>query len=199
MSLACLVLCAAALAVLELDAAAAGQFMVARPIVLGPLAGLALGDLTLGGALGALYELFSLADPPVGGYLPINPTVALSSSLLLSTGGGAFAAVAFPLGLLLGWVHSRVETALRQRRVKNVRRVERRLAAGDKPGLGREAGLELLRQALATFAILLLAVAVRRLAPGFGLTQWASGGLKFGWALAPWIGLGALFKALRIA
>lgn len=191
---------AAVLSLAELDVTAAGQFMLARPIVLGPLAGLAAGDLLLGGGLGVLYELFSLADPPVGGYLPINPTVALSSGLLLSVGGGVVPALAFPLGLVFGWAHCRVETRLRQRRVKVVRRVERRLALGERPGLGRAAALELLREAGATFAILLAALCGRWLLAGASAAApWLSAGLKFGLALAPWIGLGAMFRSLRIA
>ncbi len=196
-----LLLGALILALIELDETAAGQFMISRPIVLGPLAGAAFGDALLGGGLGLLFELFSLVDPPVGGYLPINPSVALSGALLFSASGGGPTPAGFALGLVLGWIHGLLETTLRRRRVSTARRAEKRLAAGEEPRLMIAAAVELARQAAFTFFLLAAAVLVRRAFLQGWLPQpwWLSAGLRAGLALAPWIGLGALCRALRLA
>ncbi|NNM34805.1 MAG: hypothetical protein HKO53_17140 [Gemmatimonadetes bacterium] len=49
------------------DGTAFGQFMIARPLVSGVLAGVAVGDLALGAAVGALLEVYHLPAIPVGG------------------------------------------------------------------------------------------------------------------------------------
>jgi mannose/fructose/N-acetylgalactosamine-specific phosphotransferase system component IIC len=71
---------AAVLAAVELDASHAGQLMISRPLVLGPLIGLAFGQPGLGLGLGALYELFGLEEIPVGGHVPLNATVAAGAA-----------------------------------------------------------------------------------------------------------------------
>jgi mannose/fructose/N-acetylgalactosamine-specific phosphotransferase system component IIC len=46
------------------------QFMVSRPVIMGPLIGLVMGDLRVGIMAGASLELLWLNSPPVGAYLP---------------------------------------------------------------------------------------------------------------------------------
>ena len=60
------------LGLLSLDVTAIGQFMVSRPIVVGPLVGLVTGHPELGLTLGALTELLWIADVPVGSHLPMD-------------------------------------------------------------------------------------------------------------------------------
>lgn len=188
------------LAVLELDAAHAGQFMLSRPIVIGPALGLALGNGGLGAGIGVLCELFSLGELPVGGHLPVNATVSAGAALLLALGpGGVPPELAFPGGLALGWIHKRLETALRRRRNRLGRVVEERLSRGEKPSLGGLAARELGMQALMTLAVLVLAVMARPLlGQGWPLIpETLRDGLKAGFALSPWLGLAALVVSLR--
>ena len=60
------------LAFLSLDVAAVGQFMVCRPIVVGPLVGWFLGHPDIGLEMGALIELIWIGDLPVGAHLPMD-------------------------------------------------------------------------------------------------------------------------------
>ena len=82
------------------------QLMLSRPLVLAPLLGLALGDLTGGLLLGVPLELLFVGGVNLGGAVPENETlltVALASSVLpagLASGMGADPALC-ALGLLL--------------------------------------------------------------------------------------------------
>lgn len=191
-------LAAAAVAVLELDATAAGQFMVSRPIVLGPFLGAVLGDLSLGSRLGALCELFSVSERPLGAHLPPNATVAAAAAVLLALGPSqAHAELAFPAGLAAGWLHARVEGALR--RGRGGFQVDKRLVRGEDLGLGRLAALEMGKQAVMTFVVLTAALLA---GPWLsllwaGLAQTSAAGLRLGLDLAPWIGLAALLRSFR--
>jgi mannose/fructose/N-acetylgalactosamine-specific phosphotransferase system component IIC len=60
---------------LSLDITAVGQFMISRPIVVGPLAGAVLGAPGIGLAVGALVELIWIGDLPVGAHMPIDNTL----------------------------------------------------------------------------------------------------------------------------
>ncbi len=192
---------AAAAAVIELDAVAVGQLMVSRPLVLGPILGAFLGEPAMGASLGFLFELFNIGDLPVGGNVPLNSTVAVSSALLLTLGPTPVAMeLALPTGLAVGWGHARAEGALRRRRSRLNLLVERRLAQGKDTDLGRLAAAELFKQAAMTFAILGLALLCR--APLRWLwaaaPQALSTGLRLGFAASPWLALWALTRSFRV-
>jgi mannose/fructose/N-acetylgalactosamine-specific phosphotransferase system component IIC len=99
-------------ALLELDNFRFGQFMVSRPIVLGPILGWFLGDAGRGALLGAAVEALTLESLPIGPKVPINGTIAACAAVWV-----AFAADApgFGLagGLALGWAFAWSETGLR--------------------------------------------------------------------------------------
>ena len=99
---------AAVVAAAELDSTLAFQLMVSRPIVLGPILGLALGNPLLGAFVGLVVELLSHDKILIGGLVPANATVSVGAGLLLALGPGAVALpVAVPAGLFLGWLHER--------------------------------------------------------------------------------------------
>ena len=60
------------LAFLSLDVSAVGQFMISRPIVVGPLVGWIAGRPDIGLEMGALIELIWIGDLPVGAHLPMD-------------------------------------------------------------------------------------------------------------------------------
>jgi PTS system mannose-specific IIC component len=64
------------------------QFMISRPIVAGPLIGLALGDPYTGLTAGAFLELLWIDRIPVGPYVPPNDTFVA----ILTTAGAILAA-----------------------------------------------------------------------------------------------------------
>lgn len=192
---------AAACSVIELDATYAGQFMVSRPLVLGPVMGAAFGEPGLGAGLGALCELFCLDALPVGGSVPRNAAVAAAAALILALGPQPVApALAFPAGLLAGWLHARAEVSLRRRRAALNGALERRLAEGREPGFSSVASGQLLRQAMMTFAVLLAVLALR--GPLRRSWEWAPGaarsGLSFGLAMSPWPALWTLVRSFKV-
>lgn len=83
---------------------ATGTNMIQRPIVLGTLVGLVLGDLQQGIIIGATLELFFLGAVSVGAYIPPNVIVGgvLGTAFAISLGQGTEVAVtlAFPIALL---------------------------------------------------------------------------------------------------
>lgn len=82
---------------------ALGTSMIQRPIVLGPLVGLVLGDLETGLVIGANLELLFMGAISVGAYIPPDMITAgvLATAFAISTGSGLEAAyaLAMPLGL----------------------------------------------------------------------------------------------------
>ena len=83
---------------------ATGTNLIQRPIVLGPLVGLILGDFQMGIVVGATLELAFLGQVSVGAYIPPNVIVGgvLGTAFAITTGKGAEIAftMAFPIALL---------------------------------------------------------------------------------------------------
>ncbi|MDT2745107.1 PTS mannose/fructose/sorbose/N-acetylgalactosamine transporter subunit IIC [Enterococcus asini] len=83
---------------------ATGTNLIQRPIVLGPLVGLILGDLEMGIKIGATLELAFLGSYSVGAYIPPNVIVGgvLGTAFAISTGKGVEVAftMAFPIAML---------------------------------------------------------------------------------------------------
>lgn len=81
-----------------------GSLYINRPIVLGPLVGLVLGDLTQGLIIGANLELFFMGAVSIGAYIPPDSIVGgvLATAFAISTGNGTEAAIALamPIGLI---------------------------------------------------------------------------------------------------
>jgi mannose/fructose/N-acetylgalactosamine-specific phosphotransferase system component IIC len=125
------------LAVLSLDATAFGQFMLSRPIVVGPLVGFVTGHPDLGLEIGALIELIWIGDVPVGAHLPLDlmmltgVSVAFASSL--STGNvPPEAAMTFAIGVAipLSILSTEAETLLRKFHVRWVHFAQRMALGG---------------------------------------------------------------------
>ncbi|MCX5796884.1 MAG: PTS sugar transporter subunit IIC [Elusimicrobia bacterium] len=193
---------AALVALVELDVVQVGQFMLSRPLVLGPLLGLLLGAPQAGLALGLCCELLSLDDVPVGDRLPLSASVAAAAAVLMACGPRPLpAAAALPAGLAAGWAHQKIETGLRYRRGALCGAAERLLRDGGTPPWGGMLGRALAEQAAATFAVLLVCVCVA--GPSLGALWFRAprvllAGLESGWRLAPWLGLGVALYALRL-
>jgi len=121
--------CAAAL---EADGVYVGQWMVSRPIVLGPLLGAALGAPFAGVGFGAVFEAFSLETAPVGGHIPINGAVGTACAVLMCAGpAGVAPAAALPAGLALGWAAARMEHIFRDRRAALAAEAQALAGAGE--------------------------------------------------------------------
>ncbi len=191
---------AGAVALLELDAAAVGPFLLSRPIVIGPLIGWALGSPWLGAGMGGLFETLTLEDMPLGGRLEFSAAVAAGVAAWLGAGPVALPSeAAFLAGVLAGWAHACVERSLRRGRGALVRRAETELAIDAQPRLGAKILGALGLQVAATFAVVLVAFTVvgpaaARLWPA--LPEFLRAGARTSFIAAPWLGCGSLAAAL---
>lgn len=81
-----------------------GSLYINRPIVLGPLVGIILGDVQQGLIIGANLELFFMGAVSIGAYIPPDSIVGgvLATAFTISTGSGTEAAIALamPIGLI---------------------------------------------------------------------------------------------------
>jgi mannose/fructose/N-acetylgalactosamine-specific phosphotransferase system component IIC len=191
---------AGVVALLELDAAAIGPFLLSRPVVVGPLIGGLLGSPWLGAGLGVLFEALTLEEMPLGGRLDFSAPVAAGVAAWLAAGPARLPCeAAFLAGLLAGWAHARVECRLRRGRAAPVRRAEAALAAGAPPRLGAKILAALALQAAATFAVVLAALsavgpAAARLWPT--LPELLRTGARTAFLAAPWLAAGSLAASL---
>lgn len=180
----------------ELDGLRVGQFMVSRPIVLGPLLGWALGDAGTGAVLGAALEVLALDALPLGAVVPWSGAVAAAAAVWtalrtgapgLSLAGGLAAGMAFRwadvgLRLAFGGLNAAAEAGVR----------EGRLAAP-----AALLALAALAHALAAAAFLLLAVTALEPVCRWALTwPWADG-FEQALDLLPALGVVAFLDALR--
>ena len=76
-----------------------GNSMIQRPIVMGPLVGLVLGDLNTGLVVGATLELAFMGNVTIGAALPPEITAGgiLGTALAISSGNGTEAALALAI------------------------------------------------------------------------------------------------------
>ena len=79
-----------------------GNSMIQRPIVMGPLVGLVLGDFKTGLEVGATLELAFMGSVAIGAALPPEITAGglLGTAFAISTGNGTEAALALSLSLI---------------------------------------------------------------------------------------------------
>ncbi len=82
--------------------------MISRPIVAGPAAGLLLGDPEAGFWAGALLEVLSLHQLPVGAsrYWDTGPAAVAATAAFVPGGGSVALLVAVGFGVIVGWLGS---------------------------------------------------------------------------------------------
>ncbi len=179
----------AALAVLELDATLAVQTLASRPLVVGCAFGALSGAAQAGAFMGAILELLSLADLPVGGCLTWSAPVAAGTGAMLA-GRGVTPPLCLAGGIVAGIVHSRLEALERSRRAATSGAVASEAAA-----TGRLGGA--LALSLGAHAAMTLAVAYACVAAFTALDRsaWASvpefarDGVAIASGAAPWLAL----------
>ena len=79
-----------------------GSLYINRPIILGPIVGLILGDVQQGVIIGATLELFFMGAVSIGAYIPPDVIVGgtLATAFAISMGSGTEAAIALAMPLL---------------------------------------------------------------------------------------------------
>jgi mannose/fructose/N-acetylgalactosamine-specific phosphotransferase system component IIC len=111
------------------------QVMLCRPVVCGPVVGLAVGDVSAGLAAGLVFELLWLRQLPVGGYVPPDGTMAavatatVTSMIRTQPGWSVFAAAFFAMLVMLplSVIGQTADHLLRSRLGNLARRTERAL------------------------------------------------------------------------
>ncbi|MBI5242054.1 MAG: PTS sugar transporter subunit IIC [Elusimicrobia bacterium] len=197
LTLPALSVCAAAM---EADAVCVGQWMLSRPIIVGPLFGAALGAPFAGAALGAVFEAISLEAAPVGSFIPMNGAVAAACAVMLSAGPDMLPpAAALPAGWAAGLAATRVEKIFRDHRA----RLSAEAAALLEEGRGVPWSSFLIRSAggYAAAVAALIYLAVAALGPAVGglldlLPAAARMGMTTAFNWAPWLALGILMHSL---
>jgi mannose/fructose/N-acetylgalactosamine-specific phosphotransferase system component IIC len=158
-------------AIVSLDLVSVGQFMLARPLVAGTVAGVILGDPLAGGTVGAILELFALDVLPIGGVR--YPDYGVGAVAAAATAAGAPGAlgtgIAVCTGLVVAYVGEWVMLVVRQANTADVRRHREALDAGHPPTIAavhvRGLGRDLVRSVVLTVGGLALAAAVYRWPP----------------------------------
>jgi mannose/fructose/N-acetylgalactosamine-specific phosphotransferase system component IIC len=113
------------------DSASFAQAMISRPIVAAPLAGLLLGDPISGMWAGAVLEILSLRQLPIGanrGWDTGPAAVAAAAAAVAWTEGPAALLVAVAFGVVVGWLGSWS--------VHGLRHLNARLVAGEAAAMG---------------------------------------------------------------
>ncbi len=103
-----------------LDGTSVGQIMISRPLVVGVVSGLILGDAAAGLMVGALLEGVHLADIPSGGVRLPEPGPATVGAVVaaVSMGGAGGLAVGVALGGVLALAGGRTVYALRELNIR---------------------------------------------------------------------------------
>lgn len=93
-----------------------GQSMIDRPIVVGPLVGLVLGDLQSGIIIGASLEAVFMGAINVGGTAAVNPAVGTvfgtAFAIILNGGPEVALTLAIPIGILAGAMETLISILL---------------------------------------------------------------------------------------
>ncbi|MGX7198002.1 PTS mannose/fructose/sorbose/N-acetylgalactosamine transporter subunit IIC [Enterococcus olivae] len=93
-----------------------GQSMIDRPIVVGPLVGLVLGDLQSGVMIGASLEAVFMGAINVGGTAAVNPAVGTvfgtAFAIILNGGSEVALTLAIPIGILAGAMETLISILL---------------------------------------------------------------------------------------
>lgn len=85
--------------VLWMDRVFLFQSMMSRPMIMGPLIGLVMGDLKAGLFVGVSLELLWLNSPPVGAYLPNDESFCAAIAVPVAVIAGSWAPHASAAGL----------------------------------------------------------------------------------------------------
>lgn len=155
--------------VVGLDLVSVPQAMLARPIVVGTVAGVILGDVEAGLRVGVLLELFALDVLPVGAswYPDYGPaTVGATAYAAGMSGWESSLGIACAIGLAVGLLGGASLQWLRHRVVRDLNARSGELAAGRSAAIRglqyRSIARDAVRSALLTLVALALAEAAAR-------------------------------------
>jgi len=185
------------------------QFMISRPVVAGPLIGLALGAPLTGLATGALLELLWVDRIPVGTYVPPNDTIvtilATAAAILAAPAPGPPPRELIALAILVfapaGFLGQQLEMLLRKWNDGLVLQATADAKAGDAAGVTRRHLAALGRYLAGSLVFLFVALAcgtwlLRGIYPD--LTGVVLRSLDFACTILPLIGIGVALNTIKL-
>ena len=181
---------------LELDSVQAGQFLLSRPALIGPLLGVLNGCVLEGARLGILIELIYIDFIPVGGIVPPNGAVAAAVGVLAHAWAGLAPSLAFFTGLLAGAMYSFVEYRLRSFRSRRNVVIEAEIRAGRERLNYWVADALLGESAAVSVYVFSFSAAVVLAGSAFKLEA-LTPAMNFAYSLMPWLGLSGLYFRFR--
>ncbi|HAH32089.1 MAG TPA: hypothetical protein DCL44_07235 [Elusimicrobia bacterium] len=181
---------------LELDTVQAGQFLLSRPALVGPLLGALNGCVLEGARLGILIELIYIDFIPVGGVVPPNGAVAAAVGVLAHSWAGLVPALAFFTGLFAGGLYSFVEYRLRSSRSRCNNVIEAEVKAGRERLNYWVAGAMLGESAAVSLYVFLFSGMVFLTGRFFRLEA-LTPAMNLAYSLMPWLGLSGLYFRFR--
>ena len=181
---------------LELDTVQAGQFLLSRPAIVGPLLGALNGCALEGARLGILIELIYIDFIPVGGVVPPNGAVAAAVGVLAHAWVGLVPSLAFFTGLFAGGLYSFVEYCLRSSRSRRNSVIEAEVKAGRERLNYWVAGALLGESATVSLYVFLFS-GLMFLAGRLVRLETLTPAMDFSYSLMPWLGLSGLYFRFR--
>lgn len=174
-------------------------FQIYRPLVLGTIIGLVMGDLTTGLFIGATFELMWMGLMPIGGAQPPNMVIGtvLGTVFAIATGQGAATAIGIgiPFAILMQGVITLLYTAYAVLMQKSDKYAE----TGNLSGIGKiqfgSLGIVFVLYFLVAFLPIFFgidkAMVIISLMP-----DWLMGGLEVAGGVMPAIGFAMLLKIM---
>lgn len=185
--------------VIAMEALASFQFQFARPLVLGPIVGLVLGDAALGLKIGAELELIWMGIVGIGAAVPPDVVVGtgIATALAILTHSNTEVALALAVPVALG--AQLIDIFVRTLNAGLIHRADRLADAGDYRGIELThlsgLGLFFLRGFIPTFlAIWLGADWVKALVTN--LPEWLTQGLATSGSLMAALGFAMLIQMI---
>lgn len=97
------------ISIIHLDVLVFGQFLLHRPIVVGPLIGFLLGIPQDGLVIGIIFELIYTSIIPVGIKVPPDATVAVAFSVMCYKFSGGCMVIPIIFGILCGFLYKYID------------------------------------------------------------------------------------------
>lgn len=186
-------------ALLELDTTYAGQLLLSRPIIAGPLFALFTGDIMAGIQVGVFAELLFADISPLGGIIPPSGVICTVIPLILYSLGIELY-FGFFLGVLAAVLYSHLDKLLRKTRFKWLVFWEKKIA--QKPSvINRTILISLVSVFLMNFVFISACawICTQLMYHLFAyIPLKAHFACKFAYMAVPWIGLATLIPAFRL-
>jgi len=181
---------------LELDSVQAGQFLLSRPALVGPLLGALNGCVLEGARLGILIELIYIDFVPIGGVVSPNGAVAAAVSVLAHSWAGLDPSLAFFWGLFSGRMYCFVEYRLRSVRSRRNGVIDAEVKS-QKERLHYWIADSLFSGSAVVSAYVFSFSAASVLAGSVLNTKAIVPAMNFAYSLMPWLGLSGLYFRFR--